>query len=37
VATGVVQHLVANLEVRGVTVSGTVSATVANNVATLVR
>ena len=33
IATGVVQHLVANLEVRGVQTAGSVSAPVANGVA----
>jgi hypothetical protein len=33
IATGVVEHLVANLEVRGVQTTGSVSAPVANGVA----
>jgi len=36
IATGVVQHLVANLEVAGVQTSGTVTATVQGQVATAV-
>ena len=34
IATGVVQHVLANLEVRGVQTAGSISAPVANGVAT---